>query len=212
MTRARDVANIDGLLTTTGDTYYASAAGTPARLGIGSTSQVLTVSGGVPSWAAASSGALTKITSATFTSVADTGTTFDGVFSSTYNNYLIVMSNLLGSSNADLRFRLRKAGPTTQTTAYNGNIMQNSTLTTQSSAAQFKLMLLETEAASLTMTLYRDATPTSWSYSGYQRLSSNMVDGAGMNDSVGANVATGFILSADGGNISGFAAVYGLAD
>ena len=51
MTRARDVANIDGLLTTTGDTYYASAAGTPARLGIGSTSQVLTVSGGVPSWA-----------------------------------------------------------------------------------------------------------------------------------------------------------------
>jgi hypothetical protein len=51
MTRARDVANIDGLLTTTGDTYYASAAGTPARLGIGSTSQVLTVAAGVPAWA-----------------------------------------------------------------------------------------------------------------------------------------------------------------
>jgi hypothetical protein len=51
MTRARDVANIDGLLTTTGDTYYASAAGTPARLGIGSTDQVLKVSGGVPTWA-----------------------------------------------------------------------------------------------------------------------------------------------------------------
>ena len=51
MTRARDVANIDGLLTTTGDTYYASAAGTPARLGIGSTAQVLTVASGVPSWA-----------------------------------------------------------------------------------------------------------------------------------------------------------------
>ena len=56
MTRARDVANIDGLLTTTGDTYYASAAGTPARLGIGSTSQVLTVSGGVPSWATPAGG------------------------------------------------------------------------------------------------------------------------------------------------------------
>ena len=51
MTRARDVANIDGLLTTTGDTYYASAAGTPARLGIGSSAQVLTVSGGIPAWA-----------------------------------------------------------------------------------------------------------------------------------------------------------------
>lgn len=55
MTRARDIANLDGLLTTTGDTYYASAAATPARLGIGTTGQVLSVSGGVPSWATISS-------------------------------------------------------------------------------------------------------------------------------------------------------------
>lgn len=39
------------LLTTTGDTMYASAESTPTRLGIGSTGQVLTVAGGVPSWA-----------------------------------------------------------------------------------------------------------------------------------------------------------------
>lgn len=39
-------------LTTTGDVIYASAASTPARLGIGSTNQVLTVSGGLPVWAA----------------------------------------------------------------------------------------------------------------------------------------------------------------
>jgi hypothetical protein len=38
------------LTTTTGDLIYASAANTPARLGIGSTSQVLTVSGGLPVW------------------------------------------------------------------------------------------------------------------------------------------------------------------
>ena len=41
----------DTLLTTTGDTIYASGASTPARLGIGSTGQVLTVSGGLPTWA-----------------------------------------------------------------------------------------------------------------------------------------------------------------
>lgn len=56
MTRARDVANIDGILTTTGDTFYASSGGTPARLGIGSTDQVLKVSGGVPTWATPASG------------------------------------------------------------------------------------------------------------------------------------------------------------
>jgi hypothetical protein len=43
-------------LTTTGDIYYASSANTPARLGIGSTNQVLTVSGGIPSWATPAGG------------------------------------------------------------------------------------------------------------------------------------------------------------
>ena len=44
------------LTTTTGDIIYASGANTPARLGIGSTSQVLSVSGGVPAWATPSAG------------------------------------------------------------------------------------------------------------------------------------------------------------
>lgn len=44
------------LTTTTGDIIYASSANTPARLGIGSSGQVLTVSGGVPTWAAAAGG------------------------------------------------------------------------------------------------------------------------------------------------------------
>lgn len=46
-------------LTTTGDTFYASAANTPARLAIGSTGQVLTVAGGLPSWATPTTLALT---------------------------------------------------------------------------------------------------------------------------------------------------------
>ena len=38
-------------MTTTGDTIYSSSGSTPARLGIGSSGQVLTVAAGVPSWA-----------------------------------------------------------------------------------------------------------------------------------------------------------------
>jgi len=41
MTRARDVANIDGVLTTKGDIYAATAAATPARLGVGSNGDTL---------------------------------------------------------------------------------------------------------------------------------------------------------------------------
>jgi hypothetical protein len=44
------------LTTTTGDIIYASAANTPARLGIGTTSQVLSVVSGIPAWTTASSG------------------------------------------------------------------------------------------------------------------------------------------------------------
>ena len=44
------------LTSTTGDIIYASGANTPARLGIGTTGQVLTVVSGVPAWSAASGG------------------------------------------------------------------------------------------------------------------------------------------------------------
>lgn len=51
------------LTTTTGDMIYASSANTPARLPIGTSSQILTVAGGVPSWAAAPSGGINYLSS-----------------------------------------------------------------------------------------------------------------------------------------------------
>jgi len=44
------------VMTTTGDILYASAANTPARLGIGTTGQNLVVASGVPSWATPAGG------------------------------------------------------------------------------------------------------------------------------------------------------------
>ncbi len=49
-----DIVQTSGMtnpLTTTGDTIYSSSGTTAARLGIGSTGQVLTVASGLPSWA-----------------------------------------------------------------------------------------------------------------------------------------------------------------
>jgi hypothetical protein len=52
-----DTTGMTNPMTTTGDTIYSSSGSTPARLGIGTTGQVLTVSGGVPSWATPAGGA-----------------------------------------------------------------------------------------------------------------------------------------------------------
>jgi hypothetical protein len=51
-----DTTGMVNPMTTTGDTIYSSSGTTPARLGIGTTGQVLTVAGGIPSWATPSSG------------------------------------------------------------------------------------------------------------------------------------------------------------
>jgi hypothetical protein len=63
------------LTTTTGDMIYASSANTPARLPIGTSSQILTVSGGIPSWAAAPSGGINYLSANPKAEVDTTGWT-----------------------------------------------------------------------------------------------------------------------------------------
>jgi hypothetical protein len=64
-----DSAGMTNPMTTTGDTIYSSSGSTPARLGIGSTGNVLTVAGGVPTWAApAGGGKVAQVVSVTTTS------------------------------------------------------------------------------------------------------------------------------------------------
>jgi hypothetical protein len=62
-----DATGMTNPMTTTGDTIYSSSGSTPARLGIGTTGQVLTVAGGVPTWAtpAGGGGKVLQVVSAT---------------------------------------------------------------------------------------------------------------------------------------------------
>lgn len=83
------------LTSTTGDIIYASAANTPARLGIGSTSQVLTVTGGVPVWATPAGGGGMTLLSTT-TSWNSTSTTIS--IASGYTNILIIGTNIAQNS------------------------------------------------------------------------------------------------------------------
>jgi hypothetical protein len=120
---AQDDSNAiqNALLTTTGDTIYASGASTPARLGIGSTGQVMTVAGGVPSWAtpAASASGLTFITGATFSSAASVSFA-TGTFSATYKAYKVVFVIESGTIGAVLSSRFRTSGTDNSSANYYG--------------------------------------------------------------------------------------------
>jgi hypothetical protein len=105
--------------TTLGDiAYRSSTANTNTRLAIGTTGQVLTVSGGVPAWSSPSTGALTLLKKETFSGVSSVsiGSNTTPLFSSTYDNYYI---NFIGtaSGNAGLFFRVR-ANTTDASTNY----------------------------------------------------------------------------------------------
>jgi len=99
---AQDDSNAiqNALLTTTGDTIYASGASTPARLGIGSTGQVLTVAGGLPSWATPTSGGMTLINTG--------GTTLTGAsitissIPSTYRDLQLIIRNFKPATDAEV--------------------------------------------------------------------------------------------------------------
>jgi hypothetical protein len=98
-----DTTGMTNPMTTTGDTIYSSSGSTPARLGIGSTGQVLTVAAGVPSWATASSGSLTLLST---TTASGSSTTVSSI-STAYTNLQIKLTDVYGSSatsSMDLRF------------------------------------------------------------------------------------------------------------
>jgi hypothetical protein len=78
-----DAAGMTNPMTTTADIIYSSSGSTPARLGIGSTDDVLTVAGGVPTWAApAAGGKILQVVQgsySTYTLIASTSYTNTGL-------------------------------------------------------------------------------------------------------------------------------------
>jgi hypothetical protein len=95
-----DSVGMTNPMTTTGDTIYSSSGSTPARLGIGSTGNVLTVSGGVPTWAAPSAGGMTLISTTTLSGA----TTTLSSIPQTYNSLFLVIAGMTANT-SDAQFR-----------------------------------------------------------------------------------------------------------
>jgi len=113
-----DTTGMTNPMTTTGDTIYSSSGSTPARLGIGTAGQVLTVNSGAtaPEWAAAGGAAgLVKIGTTTFSS--SSAVNINDVFSTTYDNYRVI-ATFSAATAADILFRYRVSGADNTTSNY----------------------------------------------------------------------------------------------
>ena len=101
------------LTTTTGDIIYASAANTPARLGIGSTDQVLKVSGGVPAWSALAESGWTNLVAST--SLGTGASVTISSINQTYKDLRLVLTGWSSTSSGGVQIAFNNAN-----TSYGG--------------------------------------------------------------------------------------------
>lgn len=203
-----------------GDLISATAADTPARLAVGTNGQVLTADSSTATglkWAAASSGALTKITANTFSNAA----TVDIVdcFSSSYLYYLVMVDVSASTFGGSFNMQYLYSGSTVQNTGYYGSSFyydRDNSLTTAGSKNVSSLKLLaytgntlSISALSFMITNVGNASeqPTYWGSGSSWGNSVNLFAGG---DTGTARTYTGLRFFDTSYNITGNYKVYGV--
>lgn len=219
-----DAATQKATLTTKGDLYAATAASTPARLGVGTNGQVLTADSTTATglaWAAGASSGMSFIARTSFSNVASQA--FDNVFSSSYFSYLVIIEQIYAATNSDdLQMQMRYGSTTITSSQYNGNLISTDrastviTNTAQSGTAQFTIGLVsgdgaESSAYQMTFTKVGN-TSTEPLWFGNGATGGNYYGLATFGGSVhNSQTYTGFLLKSSSSNITGIVSIYGLA-
>jgi hypothetical protein len=177
-------------ITTNGDLLYGTGSGTYTRRAIGSTGNVLTVAGGIPTWAApaASSSGLVFLDRQTFSAVSSYSLT--SKFSATYDNYRIMLRITALTSSGRVDTRLRSS--TTDNTSSNyrsarvyqlGTSVTGAGDTTGTATSFFYNLERDTQSAFLSMDLY---SPFQTEYTSYTGQSSYYYAAYGQHNQVDA--------------------------
>jgi hypothetical protein len=220
-----------------GDLIVGTGADTFSKLTAGTNGYLLTADSAEATglkWAAAAGGgsALTLITptstansggsvstsggAVTFTGV--TSVSLNGVFTSTYTNYLIITDSIIGSGNADLSIRMRASGTDTTTNyeimlfdkPFNSNVSAPVSLgtlalgtsnwymsdTTNTLGYNFNNFIVSSPQKTISTTFHGTAV----SRSGYQSMCGKLSNSTSYD---------GFTLTASANNVDGIIRVYG---
>lgn len=125
----------------TGDTYYRNSSGYFTRLPVGTNGHVLTLSGGLPSWAAPSGGGTWGSITGTLSSQTDLQTTLDAKWSLSTGGTLTGANTITGSSSNTLKYEFQSLGTTVTDGA--GGWFANSTAASAGSQQQSPSLVWE---------------------------------------------------------------------
>jgi hypothetical protein len=202
-------------MTTTGDTIYSSSGSTPARLGIGSTGQVLTVAAGVPSWAAPAGGGGMTLINTGGTSLSGATVTI-GSIPSTYRNLQLIVVNPLPASDTDyLRVRIN-GDSNTRYRDFSDGTTENITF---SEGTIYLTAAVDNGTANgiVQANFYDYANTTTWKLADFASASNYHADTAKISARAGnwiynqTDAITSLVISFFGGNMtSGTAYLYGV--
>jgi hypothetical protein len=203
-----DTTGMVNPMTTTGDTIYSSSGSTPARLGIGSTGQVLTVAGGVPSWAtAAGGGAYTSLATG---SLSGATTTISSISGSYEDLYLIIVNPSVATDGRQVAVRINS-----DTTSNRHKTFPYDAITATATFDGTRWPLTDAmdntvAQGIITMRLYDYANATTWKIGEWRSVSNNDTTTTSVGKSTGFGVYNQIdavtslqFFDPDGGNLDG---------
>jgi hypothetical protein len=205
-----------------GDLVVGTGADTFAKLAVGTNGYTLVADSAETTglkWQAPSASALTFISRTSFSNVASQAV--DGVFTSTYDNYLVIVEDMVAATAADdLQLQFRYAGPTTETGTYYG-WCETFNLGGSEGGSDFSsgAIVISTSTGSATnagngqMLIQRvgnssEKASITGQYAENETLSGFTIFGGAVNT---ARTYTGFLLKSSSTNITGVVTVYGYA-